>query len=173
MKYSLLWHLILSMWSFHHLCCNHCLLFKAITYGFGVELDQTYPGNRQQRLSHTCLGFQIDRFLMCQLQMAKYLFHTLSADLCSRLPSQLASILTGQFRYFTSHNTTLLKKIQRIFFWYFRDRCDLLHLTIFRCASISSTEITKCHGKGREIWGLYSRESRETGIPAHPWSVSR
>ena len=24
-------------------------------------------------------------------------------------------------------------------------------------------------GKGREIWGLYSRESRETGIPAHPW----
>ena len=29
-------------------------------------------------------------------------------------------------------------------------------------------EITKCHGKGREIWGLYSRESRETGIPAHP-----
>ena len=23
-------------------------------------------------------------------------------------------------------------------------------------------------GKGREIWGLYSRESRETGIPAHP-----
>ena len=22
--------------------------------------------------------------------------------------------------------------------------------------------------KGREIWGLYSRESRETGIPAHP-----
>ena len=32
-------------------------------------------------------------------------------------------------------------------------------------------EITKCHGKGREIWGLYSRESWETGIPAHPWSV--
>ena len=31
-------------------------------------------------------------------------------------------------------------------------------------------------GKGREIWGLYSRESRETGIPAHPclgpsWSI--
>jgi len=26
-------------------------------------------------------------------------------------------------------------------------------------------------GKGREIWGLYSRESRETGIPAHPWWV--
>ena len=26
-------------------------------------------------------------------------------------------------------------------------------------------EITKCHGKGN----LYSRESRETGIPAHPW----
>ena len=25
-------------------------------------------------------------------------------------------------------------------------------------------------GKGREIWGLYSRESRETGIPAHPCS---
>ena len=25
-------------------------------------------------------------------------------------------------------------------------------------------------GKGREIWGFYSRESRETGIPAHPWS---
>ena len=24
-------------------------------------------------------------------------------------------------------------------------------------------------GKGREIWGMYSRESRETGIPAHPW----
>ena len=23
-------------------------------------------------------------------------------------------------------------------------------------------------GKGREIWGMYSRESRETGIPAHP-----
>ena len=23
-------------------------------------------------------------------------------------------------------------------------------------------------GKGGEIWGLYSRESRETGIPAHP-----
>ena len=22
---------------------------------------------------------------------------------------------------------------------------------------------------GREIWGLYSQESRETGIPAHPW----
>ena len=30
-------------------------------------------------------------------------------------------------------------------------------------------EITKCHGKGRKIWGLYSQESRETGIPAHPW----
>ena len=126
MKYSLLWHLILSMWPFHHLCCNHCLLFKAITYDFGVELDQTYPGNRQLRLSHTCLGVQIDRFLKCQLQMAKYLFHTLSAGLCSRLPSQLASILTGQFRYFTSHNTTWLKpppqkkknkKIQRIFFF--------------------------------------------------------
>ena len=29
-------------------------------------------------------------------------------------------------------------------------------------------EITKCHGKGREIWGLYSRE---TGIPAHLWSI--
>ena len=29
-------------------------------------------------------------------------------------------------------------------------------------------EITKCHGKGTEIWGMYSRESRETGIPAHP-----
>ena len=27
------------------------------------------------------------------------------------------------------------------------------------------------NGKGREIWGLYSRESRETGIPAHPWVV--
>ena len=26
-------------------------------------------------------------------------------------------------------------------------------------------------GKGREIWGLYSRESRETGIPAHPWCL--
>ena len=26
-------------------------------------------------------------------------------------------------------------------------------------------EIKKCHRKGREIWGLYSRE---TGIPAHP-----
>ena len=24
-------------------------------------------------------------------------------------------------------------------------------------------------GSGREILGLYSRESRETGIPAHPW----
>ena len=24
-------------------------------------------------------------------------------------------------------------------------------------------------GKGREIWGMHSRESRETGIPAHPW----
>ena len=24
-------------------------------------------------------------------------------------------------------------------------------------------------GKGREIWGLYSWESRETGIPARPW----
>ena len=24
-------------------------------------------------------------------------------------------------------------------------------------------------GKAREIWGLYSRESRETGIPVHPW----
>ena len=23
-------------------------------------------------------------------------------------------------------------------------------------------------GKGREIWGMYSWESRETGIPAHP-----
>ena len=23
-------------------------------------------------------------------------------------------------------------------------------------------------GSGREIWGLYFRESRETGIPAHP-----
>ena len=30
-------------------------------------------------------------------------------------------------------------------------------------------EITKCHGKGREIWGLYSRESGETEIPAHLW----
>ena len=30
-------------------------------------------------------------------------------------------------------------------------------------------EITKCHGKGREIWGLYSWESRETEISAHPW----
>ena len=28
-------------------------------------------------------------------------------------------------------------------------------------------EITKCHG--RVIWGLYSRESWETGIPSHPW----
>ena len=27
-------------------------------------------------------------------------------------------------------------------------------------------------GKGREIWGLYSRESRETGIPAHPCIVA-
>ena len=26
----------------------------------------------------------------------------------------------------------------------------------------------KCHGKGREIWGLFSRESREMGIFAHP-----
>ena len=26
-------------------------------------------------------------------------------------------------------------------------------------------------GKGRETWGLYSRESRETGIPAHPCHV--
>ena len=26
----------------------------------------------------------------------------------------------------------------------------------------------KCQGKGREIWSLYSRESQETGIPAHP-----
>ena len=25
-------------------------------------------------------------------------------------------------------------------------------------------------GKGQEIWGLYSRESRETGIPAQPCS---
>ena len=25
------------------------------------------------------------------------------------------------------------------------------------------------NGKGREIWGLFSRESRETGIPAHLW----
>ena len=25
-------------------------------------------------------------------------------------------------------------------------------------------------GKGREIWGLYSWESWETGIPAHPWA---
>ena len=25
------------------------------------------------------------------------------------------------------------------------------------------------NGKGREIWGLYSRESRETEIPAHPF----
>ena len=32
------------------------------------------------------------------------------------------------------------------------------------------TRIRKCDGKGREIWGLYSRESRETGIPAHPWA---
>ena len=24
-------------------------------------------------------------------------------------------------------------------------------------------------GKGREIWGLYTRESWEMGIPAHPW----
>ena len=26
-------------------------------------------------------------------------------------------------------------------------------------------------GKGREIWGMYSRESRETGIPAHPCEI--
>ena len=32
-------------------------------------------------------------------------------------------------------------------------------------------ENLKCHGKGREIWGLYSRESRETGIPTHPCLV--
>ena len=32
-------------------------------------------------------------------------------------------------------------------------------------------EITKCHGKGREIWGLYSWESPETGIPAHSCSA--
>ena len=27
------------------------------------------------------------------------------------------------------------------------------------------------NGKGREIWGWYSRELRETGIPAHPWMM--
>ena len=32
-------------------------------------------------------------------------------------------------------------------------------------------EIAKCHGReGKEIWGLYSRESRETGIPGQPCS---
>ena len=32
-------------------------------------------------------------------------------------------------------------------------------------------EMEFSNGKGREIWGWYSRELRETGIPAHPWMM--